>query len=132
MGELLTTSQLRAGDILLSRGDSKISDQIVAADRGSYSHCALWSGSGIIEATLKGGIEEHAPTGERDVYRYRGLSVIDAAQVVQNAREQVGAAYAVAEIHLLAVVFQKWWPFGKPRQSAADALLDIFGKSGDK
>src|SRR6478609_5162278 len=110
-GASFQANQLQPGDILLSRGDSKISDQIVAADRGSYSHCALWSGSGIIEATLKGGIEEHAPTGERDVYRYRSLSSIDASRVVQNARQQVNEAYAVAEIHLLAVVFQKWWPF---------------------
>jgi hypothetical protein len=131
-GDTLTRSDLEPGDILLSRGDSKISDQIVVADRGSYSHCALWSGRGIIEATLKGGIEEHErPSGERDVYRYSSLSRDDAERVVQNARNQVSAAYAVAEIHLLAIVFQKWWPFGRPRRSAADALLDIFGKGGD-
>jgi hypothetical protein len=132
LGDTLTRSELEPGDILLSRGDSKISDQIVVADRASYSHCALWSGRGIIEATLKGGIEEHErPSGERDVYRYRSLSQLDAERVVQNARNQVAGAYAVAEIHLLAIVFQKWWPFGRPRRSAADALLDIFGTRGD-
>jgi hypothetical protein len=126
-GPTLSPNQLQPGDILLSRGVSKISDQIVAADRASYSHCALWSGSGIIEATLKDGISEHPPTGERDVYRYADLSPESAARVVANARRQVEGKYAVAEIHLLAVVFQKWWPFGRPRRSAASALLDLFG-----
>lgn len=133
LGDTLTRSQLELGDILLSRGDSKISDQVVVADRGSYSHSALWSGRGIIEATLKGGVEEHdRPSGERDVYRYRSLRQLDAERVVQNARDQVGAAYAVSEIHLLAVVCQKWWPFARPRRSAADALLDVFGEGAGK
>ena len=126
-GPVLTPAELRPADILLSRGTSEISNQIVAVDRGSYSHCALWSGSGIIEATLKGGIEEHSPNGERDVYRYRELNEESSARIVANARLQVEGKYAVAEIHLLAVVFQKWWPFGRPRRSAADAILGAFG-----
>lgn len=138
-GPILARADLRPADVLLSRGETDIANLIVAADRGSFSHAALWTGDTIIEATMKGGVEEHAPKGRRYVYRYRdvhaespeaeALSPAQAAVVIERARDQVNNAYATTEIHLLAVVFQKWWPTGRPRRSLAGALLEALGGS---
>jgi hypothetical protein len=134
-GRPLTPAELMPADILLSRGNSHISDLIVEADRGSYSHGALWSGSGIIESTLKGGVAEQAASGNRDVYRFvaaagDGLTSLGDAEreaIVAAGRKHVGNAYDTAEIHLLAVVFNKWWPTARPRRSLASSLLETLG-----
>ncbi len=133
----LNREDLAPADILLSRGTSPISDLIVAADGGSFSHAALWTGSTVIEATIQGGVQERAPSGRRFVHRYRALEgddgeterwgAVQAQRVVDCARRQVGQRYDTAEIHLLAVVFHKWWPFARPRRALGTALLETLG-----
>ncbi len=137
-GPALGPADLLPGDILLSRGDSHISDLIVEADHGSYSHGAVWSGSSVIESTLKGGVAEQAPSGNRDVYRFIGanrdtpafLGDEERQKIVLAARKHVGNRYDTAEIHLLAVVFNKWWLTERPRRSLAASVLEALGGGG--
>jgi hypothetical protein len=129
-GPILSPSDLRPADVLLSRGVGPISDAIVAADRAAYSHAAIWSGDSIIEATIKGGVAKNPPGGERYVFRYHPeLDTARAASIVDVAHAQVGNQYATAEIHLLAVVFKKWGAVERPRQSLASTLLNLLGGS---
>jgi hypothetical protein len=134
-GRVLGSADLLPGDILLSRGDSHISDLIVEADHASYSHGALWSGTGIVESTLNGGVAEQAASGNRDVYRFSEtgrdtptfLGDEELKKIVTAARKQVGNRYDTTEIHLLAVVFNKWWLTERPRRSLAASILDALG-----
>jgi hypothetical protein len=136
-GRALGSEDLLPGDILLSRGNSQISELIVAADHASYSHGAIWSGSSIIESTLKDGVAEQAASGDRDVYRFvetgrdtpAFLGEEERQKIVAAARKQVGNRYDTTEIHLLAVVFNKWWLTERPRRSLAAAVLEALGGS---
>lgn len=92
----------------MSVGTTRIAATILAVDRGSYSHAALWSGDGVIESVLRG-VNVNAPVGDRDVYRYRGpnapLPNDVAERIVQTAQRHDGLEYAFTELYLLGVLF---------------------------
>jgi len=131
----LGIDDLVPADILLSRGNELVSDLIAEADRSSYSHAALWSGTQIIEATLDGGVSERPASGSRDVYRFvnsaggaaTGLTAAERAAVVEAARGQTNNRYDTAEIALLATVYNKWWGTRRPRRSLAASVLEVLG-----
>lgn len=119
----LAVGELRPADILLSRGDSLIARAIVAADAGSYSHAAIWSGSNVIEAT-SAGISE-VPLGYlRHVYRRRELDNPTATKVVEVARSQRGGRYAYHELLLLGLLFALGIEVRAP---LLDRLLEAIG-----
>lgn len=133
VGPTLSLSSLQRADVLLSRGTNNISDCIVAADGGSYSHAALWTGDAVVEATLNG-IGEGAPAEGRDVYRYHGedgapLEPAVAAQIAAYARRGVGGAYATHELLLLGTMFALGL---SPRRSLVHAALDALGERGNR
>lgn len=127
-GDELAERDLLPADVLLSRGSSAISDAIVAADGGSYSHAALWSGAGVIEATLEGA-HERPLTFERDVYRYRHgaerlpPSVADA--IVSTARRQLELPYAESELVLLGLLYLHGH---MPKRSLLNLGLSLIGR----
>ncbi len=101
----LKLADLEPADVLLARGHGIVSDLITKADGGRYSHGALWSGIGVIQATSKG--ITHAPQeeGEFDVYRHRTLDDAGATEVVDYAKSQVSGTYAYGELVLLGLLF---------------------------
>jgi hypothetical protein len=132
-GPTLAQSSLQCADVLLSRGTNNIADCIVAADGGSYSHAALWTGETVVEATLDG-IREGAPPAGRDVYRYRGedgapLDPVIAAQIAAHARRGVGGVYATHELLLLGTIVALGL---SPRRSLVHVALDALGTRGHR
>ncbi|HTQ06623.1 MAG TPA: hypothetical protein VMI54_22340 [Polyangiaceae bacterium] len=125
-GRLLGFEELKPADVLLSRGASDVSKAIVASDGGSYSHAALWTGSSVIEATLDG-MTEHPFTGDRDVYRHRGLEAGTDAKVVAAARAQLGKGYAYTELFLLGALFAAGV---RPRAPVVNVALEFLGGRG--
>ncbi|HEX6240013.1 MAG TPA: hypothetical protein VFZ61_03940 [Polyangiales bacterium] len=127
LGPTLQSGDLCAADVLLSRGHGPLSDCIVAADGGSYSHAALWSGSGVIEAR-EDGVRERPLDGERDAYRFhadgRTLDAGTAARVIAFARGKVGGGYAFHELYLLGALFALGVT---PGRSLARMMLDALG-----
>lgn len=101
----LTLDDLKPADVLLARGQGVVSDLIAKADGGRYSHGALWSGIGVIQATSNGITHEPFETGEFDVYRYKELDGAGAAEVVDFAKSQVSGSYAYGELVLLGLLF---------------------------
>jgi len=102
----LTVDELEPADVLLARGHGIVSDLIMKADGGNYSHAALWSGTGVIQATSAG--ITHLPPAEGDafdVYRRRGLDAAGATEVVAVAKRQVNGSYAYGELVLLGLLF---------------------------
>lgn len=100
----LQLSDLRPADVLLSRGEGVVSDLIAKNDGGKYSHGALWSGKGIVQATSAG--ITHTPlSGSHDVYRRHGLTEDGARQIVTLALAELEGRYAYGELVLLAVLF---------------------------
>jgi len=100
----LTQSDLRPADILLSRGVGLVSDLIAASDGGKYSHGALWSGTGVIQATGDG-ITHTEELKVHDVYRHRELDELGAAEVVEAAKAELPGSYAYGELVLLGLLF---------------------------
>jgi hypothetical protein len=100
----LTLGDLQKADVLLARGHGLISDWISKADGGSYSHGALWSGTGVIQATSEG-ITDAPLVGAFDVYRHRTLDSAGADQVVAYAKTQVDGKYAYTELVMLGLLF---------------------------
>jgi len=100
----LALSELKPADILLAAGEGTISRLIMHCDGGSYSHAALWSGKGVIEATSNGVCETqlYQPF---DVFRVQALDAKTADQVVEAARASIGRRYAYTEILLLGLLF---------------------------
>lgn len=119
----IEASELKPGDILLSRGDTQISNAIVGGDGGSYSHAALWSGTGVIECVLKG-TSEHALDGDRDVYRHPQLTPTAADAIVCFGRDQLGEQYAYTELMMLGMLFAVGI---NPSRSIVDLALHLLG-----
>jgi hypothetical protein len=111
----------------MSRGEGDIADSIVSSDGGSYSHAALWSGEGVVEARLDG-VHERAVGFRRDVYRYMRdgvpLDPAVATHIVEIARSKIGGSYAKNELYLLGMLFAVGLP---PRRSLLRAALDALG-----
>jgi hypothetical protein len=127
-GPALSLDTLKPADILLSRGTTDISRAIVAADGGSYSHAALWTGSTIIEATLDG-ITEHSFRGDRDVFRRRGLHADTAVSAIEIARAQLGKQYAYSELLLLGTLFKLGI---RPRRPLLSIVLSVLGPGAER
>lgn len=119
----LTIDELEPADVLLSHGHGLISDWIAKADGGKYSHGALWSGTGIIQAT-GAGIRHEPPEGEHDVYRYTGLDAATALEIVAKAKSQLDGKYAYAELVLLALLFTSGL---RVKGAIASRMLDAIG-----
>ncbi len=122
-GRTLALEDLRPADILLSRGDTDISNAIVAADGGSYSHAAMWSGRGVIETALAG-TGEHPFKGDRDVYRHRSMVASAGDAIVAAARGQLGQEYAYSELLLLGILFALGL---RPCRPLCSVALDVLG-----
>jgi len=101
---LLSVDDLQPADILLSKGEGFISDLIAESDGGHYSHGALWSGMGIIQATGDG-ITFSEIEGTHAVYRYPGLPRKAAEEIVGIAKRQVNGRYAYGELVMLGALF---------------------------
>jgi len=122
----LTLEDLKPGDVLLVRGHGIVSGLIAKSDGGRYSHGALWSGVGVIQATSKGITHEPFETGEFDVYRHRELDEAGAAEVVAFAKSQVSGSYAYGELVLLGLLFSCGL---RVKGALLNRLLDAIGGS---
>lgn len=126
-GTRLTERELAPGDVLLSRSSTEVGNAIVAADGGSYSHAALWTGATVIEAALAG-TAEHVNEIERDVYRFHvgdePLPATAADRIVAVAREQMAGGYATCEIYQLAMLLKMGL---RPRRSLVNQVLSVLG-----
>jgi hypothetical protein len=112
----IDASELQPGDVLLSFGDSEISEGIVELDGGRYSHAALWSGAEVLESTLPevraASLAECAAHARYiDVFRHRHTHV-DRATVVGLAREYLGRPYGMQDLALttLLLAVSSWMP----------------------
>lgn len=107
---LLGTADLRQGDVLLSLGRGELSTAIRLLDGGDYSHAALFSGQGVIEATeprvvehpLEHSLELHSRVYV-DVFRHRGPSELG-ERVVRSARSYVGRPYSYGDLFLAGML----------------------------
>ena len=119
---VVQASELKPADILLSAGEGVISRVIMRCDGGSYSHAALWSGKGVIEATSNGVCETELYQAF-DVYRATSLDAGVAAKVVEAARASIGRRYAYTEMLLLGLLFSVSLRPSRPLFSEAVARL---------
>lgn len=96
---MLTESDLRPADILLSTGDASVSGAIRFGTGSRFSHASLYSGNGeIIEAIGEGVVRQSLDRAMRDdtlvcVYRRIRMSDAQAQQVLRYASSQVGKPY---------------------------------------
>jgi len=119
----LTLGQLQPADILLSKAQGFVSELIAEADGGHYSHGALWSGMGIIQATGDG-ITHSEIHGTHTVYRYPKLPQDVAAKIVAITMEQVNGRYAYGELVMLGALFLSGI---RVKGALLDRLLDAIG-----
>jgi Permuted papain-like amidase enzyme, YaeF/YiiX, C92 family len=132
MDDTLTEADLQPGDILLSLGDSEISQAIQGLDGGAYSHAALWTGTTVIESTLPRvaeypldvSLEQHARVYV-DVCRHRSSGAWTEA-AVREARTFVGRPYAHGDLVMgaLIVATSSWIP---SKQWQVKFLMDACG-----
>lgn len=112
----LDPAELRAGDVLLSLGNSDLSRGIAALDGGSYAHAALWTGASVIESTLpvvrEASLATCAASARHiDVFRPRApRSNVDA--VLASSRQLLGRSYGAVDLTLTAAVVtvSAWMP----------------------
>lgn len=96
---MLTISDLKPADILLSTGDAKASKVIRGGTMSRYSHAALYIGnSQIIEAIGSGVTLQSLQDAMSDdtlvsVYRRLRMSDEQRLQVIRYAKEQIGKKY---------------------------------------
>ena len=119
---VLEASELKPADILLSAGEGVVSRVIMRCDGGSYSHAALWSGTGVIEATSNGVCETELYQ-TFDVYRVTALDSGVGAKIVEAARASVGRRYAYTEMLLLGLLFSVGLRPSRPLFTEAVARL---------
>jgi hypothetical protein len=125
----LSIGDLEPADILLSKGQGYVSDLIAESDGGQFSHGALWSGAGIIQATGDG-ITLSMIHGRHAVYRYPGLPKEVAPQIVAVAKAQVDGRYAYGELVMLGALFLSGI---RVKGALLNRLLDAIGRpSADK
>jgi hypothetical protein len=109
MTQNISSQDLRRGDVLLSLGVGRTSTAIRALAGGDYSHAALWSGDGVIEATtpcvqehgLESSLGKH-PREYVDAFRYLSMPVGSAELVVTAARQSIDVAYSYGDLFLCA------------------------------
>lgn len=96
---MLTESDLKPADILLSTGNAKVSSVIRFGTGSRYSHASLYAGNGeIIEAIGEGVLRQSLTRAMRDdtlvcAYRRVRMSDAQAQQVIRYAASQVGKPY---------------------------------------
>lgn len=136
-------NDLKAGDVLLSYGDGFISDAIRLIDGGKYSHAALFDGSKIVEAGLRGVV--HTPLeleiGAQkyvDAYRFQSDTGMPLAPpdwpadpVIQRAHYYLekGTRYADNQLYLVGVlIVLKRLTFSRVEKAVMQALLAMVFK----
>jgi hypothetical protein len=112
---------------------SKVAWLIRTFDRGSFSHVALWSGKGVIDARLKAGLWEHPlERGSRwTVYRYvrdrTELTEEERSAIVERARRYCGANYARSDLAALAFLIVVRVRPARPLGEYVEGLRSVFG-----
>lgn len=119
----LELNDLQEADVLLARGTGIISDLIAKSDGGKYSHAAMWSGDGVIQATAAG-ITCTPLAGKFDVYRPIALPPEGAKEIVKLALDELKGHYAYGELVLLGLLFL---PGLRVRGALANQVLDAIG-----
>ncbi|CDI02550.1 conserved hypothetical protein [Candidatus Competibacter denitrificans Run_A_D11] len=96
---MLTISDLKPADILLSTGEAKASKVIRGGTMSRYSHAALYIGKSQIIEAIGSGVTlqslEDAMSDDTLVSVYRRLRMSDeqGLQVIRYAKEQIGKKY---------------------------------------
>ena len=109
-------AELRAGDVLLSLGDSVLSQGIADLDGGAHSHAAIWSGADVIESTLpcakRTPLEDFVAHAHCvDVLRHRASAGLE-PRIVECAGAYLGRPYAAIDLTLATLVLSVcgWLP----------------------
>lgn len=129
---MLSQSDLRPGDILLSTGSATVSGVIRAGTGSRFSHAALYVGNGeIIEAIGEGVVRQSLDRAMRDdtlvcVYRRIQMSDAQAQQVIRYASAQVGKPYDEAGAAGAGVTSGR----GAVISVFAGALMPVVGSAG--
>jgi hypothetical protein len=94
----MTNTEIGAGDLIVSMGESKLSQVIQTFTGGKHSHAALYNGEGVTEATLPRAqkltrAQFEAKTQEMSALRHRELFEPFPKQVVENASKYVDLTY---------------------------------------
>ncbi len=95
----ISISSLKPADILLSTGDSTVSNVIRKGTGSRFSHAALYIGNGeVIEAIGSGVVKQSLKSAMNDdtlvvVFRHNTISPSQAATAITYARAQVGKKY---------------------------------------
>jgi hypothetical protein len=134
---VIETSALQAGDVLLSYGDGTISDIIRLIDGGHYSHGAVFDGTKIVEAGLRGVVPTplEAEIKEQkyvDAYRFHsdqgdplGSPGWPADPVTQRAQDYLnqGTTYANNQLYLVGVLILLKRTFTRVEKATLQAVL---------
>jgi hypothetical protein len=135
--ETIDPGALRAGDVLLSYGNSRISNIIRLIDGGHYSHGALFDGTDIVEAGLRGVVRTPLETEIQvqayvDAYRFHSdggdpLAPPDwpADPIVARAHYYLdkGTPYADNQLYLVGALILLKRPFNRVEKAALQAVL---------
>lgn len=108
-GPLVTVEQLEPGDLLLSKATRLYGWLIAGLDRSLYTHAAIWTGEGVLEAVpyavVHWSLAESANAKRRmfvDVFRWQGADPAVLSAMVARAREHEGKPYAMTDVlHML-------------------------------
>lgn len=108
-GPFLTIDQLEPGDILLSKATRLYGWLIAGLDRSLYTHAAIWTGEGVVEAVpycvVHWSLRESANARRRqfvDVFRWKEANRTVLGNVVACARGHEGEPYAMTDVlHML-------------------------------
>jgi hypothetical protein len=133
----IDASALQAGDVLLSYGDGTISDVIRLIDGGHYSHGALFDGTKIVEAGLRGVVSTPLEAEIReqkyvDAYRFHSDQGVPLASpgwpadpIVNRAHCYLnrGTAYANNQLYLVGVLILLKRSFNRVEKAILQAVL---------
>jgi hypothetical protein len=133
----IALSDLKPGDILLSRGVGELADVICSVDGGTYSHAAVWDGERVVEATLGGIYANPIEQGLDvcpyvDVYRFhrKGCWLGDdgwsADPIQRRARCYVGDTYLYPDLLMATLVV------ALGRRTSVAAMARIVSSFGDR
>jgi hypothetical protein len=108
-GPLVTIEQLEPGDLLLSKATRLYGWLIAGLDRSLYTHAAIWTGEGVLEAVPYAVVHWSLPESVNakrrmfvDVFRWQGADPAVLSAMVSRAREHEGKPYAMTDVlHML-------------------------------
>jgi len=112
----ISVTELMVGDVFLVQGDSPISTAIRTGEAlelgvpysSTYSHAAIYAGSGTVSEMLSGGYEEttleawFGRNDDVDIYRHEQIGGYGNA-VAAAVRDHADTPYALSQIDVLAV-----------------------------